>query len=296
MMPFKYGLIIALLVGMGSAQPSFADYRYEIEPYFKGSGLGYRWPIFTFDREPEFGLFRFIERGRRPIQAPVVPKRSQPVREVVYIYPPAHSAANLNQAFTQPGFTPYNRPLSQQAMQQLWGQNNAQPPRQTARNQATNENFTHLLAKAAEQFREEDYAAAQSTYQAVRETIAGNAMVEMGYALAVMAEGNYTTAAQSLRRALRLHPSWYTDPVRLQSFYGDLEKFTPHWQALTEALEEEPNHQAKLFLVSYFAYLQGDYEQAQEWLTRLLEQAPKDVEASTILGQVITQQAKSEGN
>lgn len=280
------GLLIVLIfeyAPKSEAQISFHPYRYR--PLFSGH-LAHAFPILTVERTPQFGMNPFpFEQGRRQLNVPQIPRSSEPRREVIYIYPPAGAAQQF--MGMSPQFTPF-------AQQTQWMRPTMIPPHLEPKPADAPDStqltlrFTDQLEEAAAHFRAERYEDAIQVFKSIRERVSGNAMVEMGYALALFADGRPHLAAQSLRRALTLHPVWFSQPVHLSAFYDDLEIFQTQWEELTLSLREEPDNKRLLFLASYLSYANDDLDAAHEYLKRLLEITPGDVEASALLGQIIT--------
>lgn len=305
---------VVLLAWTPDSHPSsFGFYSYRLRPFFWGSGLAYRYPIFTVEPYPNYGLLPPYERGRRPLNVPDTSRRYyQPPERIVYVYNTPPPAAYGNWPFA-PGttFSPaaqammQNRPpvieREKVIIERQPGETTetagekppAEPSYLPSHAMGDEDSFVRQMDQAQRLFRDRRYKEAVEAYHRAAGLKPSTPMVKMGQCLALFAVGDYEGAASALRRALILHPEWYKEPILLATFYGDTTDFNAHLAVLERFLGRHKEHVEARFLAAYFYFVLDRLSESAEYLASILEKDPADLEATSLLGNLAALQQKT---
>ncbi|MFB3787587.1 MAG: tetratricopeptide repeat protein [bacterium] len=296
-----------------SRSASFGFYNYRLRPFFWGSGLAYRYPFFTLEPYPNFGLMPPYERGRRPLNVPDTSRLySRPPERIIYVYNPPPPAAYGNWPFAPGATLPpaaqamlQNRPPVIEREKVIFER---QPEDSTAGREEKSQvktsflpshgtgdtdSFVRQMDQAQRLFRDRRYKEAVEAYHRASGLKPNTPMVKMGQCLALFAVGDYEGAASALRRALILHPDWYKEPILLATFYGDTNDFNAHLAVLERFLGQHPEHVEARFLTAYFYFVLDRLSESAETLATILEKDPGDLEATSLLGNLAALQQKT---
>lgn len=307
--------LIVTVAGVGAFDAhalSFGFYNYRLRPFFWGSGLAYRYPIFTLEPYPNYGLMPPYERGRRPLNVPDTSRVSYRAPErIVYVYtqPPAYgnwpfaSGVTLSPGAPAQVLPRYpilerekiimERPAEEPTAKAESPPRDKEPSYIPSHGPGSKDSFVRQLDQAQRLFRDRRYKEAVEAYHRIAGLKPNTPMVKMGQCWALLAVGDYEGAASALRRALVLHPDWYQEPIQVATFYGDTNDFNAHLAVLERFLSQHPDHVEARFLVAYGYFVLDRMSEAAENLAMILEKDPGDLEATSLLGNLAALQQKT---
>lgn len=316
-MLIRIGSIVLLMVTIGifacliAPPKAEAGSRYELRPYFAGRGYAYAYPLLTYRERPVFGITKHYEFKRRPLSVPQRPHRtysSSPTRVFHYHHYPRNYSSSYPYRGSQ--VIGPDRPsvierekviIERQTPPQNYSQQQApnavqqRPP--LSRNYADegeDKSFVEHLQDANRLFKDRDYNSAVLEFRKAAAMQPSNAPVKMGYALALLATGDYVTAASELRHALKSNNEWYDEAPELSTYYGDLNDFKAHFAMLERYIQKHPKNLDAQFLSGYLNFVQGKLDRAADTMAEILEKDPNELEATTLLGRLASKQLEYE--
>jgi tetratricopeptide (TPR) repeat protein len=136
-------------------------------------------------------------------------------------------------------------------------------PQQEAPAKQPDQRVLATVGKGNEQFGAGRYADARRSYGEAIAIDDTDGIAELLYGLASFAEGDFTTASVSTRRAMEATPDLVYYPFNIKALYRDQMKFQEHIAALARHSDAQPGDQDAQFLLGYMWYASGDAQNAR---------------------------------
>lgn len=192
-----------------------------------------------------------------------------------YDYPErsnTYNTTNINININVPGLDAAGNPLVG-FDNRLAGAVNRQPPRQV--NGRSLELSRKFVGYGDKQFSQGNYLDAQLRYRKAIKSAPDFAEAYFRRGQAMIALGQYDSAADAFKQGLRLKPTWPIEGFRLADLYGEnLQSMDDHLQALQEEVDKQPLNPDLEFLVAWQLYFGGQREASQEHFVRAAAMDP----------------------